>query len=146
MEPTNAPGKTATAKLNAAMRAFLGEVRFGALATLNDDGSPHLTVMWYLLDGDEILVNTARGRVKPHNLERDPRASLLVFEGYRFVRVSGHARESATGALAHADIHRLAARYQGEAAAARAMARFEKEERVSYRFRIAAVYASTDFR
>ncbi len=141
-----APGAAPAGKLKPAQRAFLEEVRFGALATLNEDGSPHLTVMWYLLDGDEILVNTARGRVKPHNLEHDARVSLVVFEGYRFVRVSGRAREAATGAQAHADIRRLAVRYQGEAAAAGAMARFQQEERVSYRFRIAAAYASADFR
>jgi len=146
MRPANSPGGNPAARLNDAMRAFLEEVRFGALATLNDDGSPHLTVMWYLLDGDEILTNTARGRVKPHNLERDTRVSLLVFDGYRFVRVSGRAREAATGAQAHADIHRLAVRYQGEAAAARALERFKKEERVSYRFKISAVYASADLR
>jgi len=135
-----------TARLSPAMRAFLEEKRFGALATLNDDGSPHLTVMWYLLDGDEIMTNTARGRVKPRNLAHDARVSLLVFDGYTFVRVSGRARESATGKEAHADIRRLAVRYQGEAAAARGMAQFEKEERVSYRFRITAAYASTDLR
>lgn len=102
--------------------------------------------MWYVLDGDEIMFNTARERVKPHNLERDPRVSLLVFDAYRYVRVTGRARESATGDEALAEIHRLAVRYDGEASAARAMERFRTQERVSYRFRIAGVYASTDLR
>ena len=130
--------------LTPAQRAFLDEVRFGALATVGPGGSPHMTVMWYLLDGDEVMFNTARERRKPQNLDSDPRVSLLVFDAYRFVRVSGRAREAATGEAALADIHRLAVRYDGEASAARAMERFRTQERVSYRVRIAKVYASAD--
>jgi PPOX class probable F420-dependent enzyme len=132
--------------LNARQRAFLEEPRFGALATVEPDGKPHITVMWYLLDGDEIVFNTARGRRKPDNLERDPRVSLLVFEAHRFVRVTGRARETATGEQALADIHRLAVRYDGEASARGAMERFRTQERVSYRFSIGNVYSSADMR
>jgi hypothetical protein len=132
--------------LNARQRAFLDEVRFGALATVDPDGGPHMTVMWYLLDGDEIVFNTARERRKPHNLERDPRVSLIVFDAYRFVRVTGRAREAATGEAALADIRRLAVRYDGETSATQAMERFRTQERVSYRFRIEKVYASADLR
>lgn len=133
-------------RLNARQRAFLEERRFAALATVNADGSPHMTAMWYLLDGDDILFNTARERRKPGNLTRDPRVSLLAFEDYQFVRVSGRARESAAGAAALADIHRLAVRYDGEASAARAMERFKTQERVSFRFAIERVYSSSDLR
>jgi PPOX class probable F420-dependent enzyme len=132
--------------LNAQQREFLAARRFGALATIDPDGSPHQTVMWYLLEGDEILFNTARGRRKPENLARDPRVSLLVFDGYRFVRLSGRVRESATSEAALADIERLVVRYDGAAAAAGAKERFRKDERVSYRFRIDRVYASADLR
>jgi len=132
--------------LNEKQRAFLEGPRFGALATVAPDGRPHLTVMWYLLDGDEIMFNTARERRKPSDLTRDPRVSLLVFDGYRFVRVSGSARESTTGESALAEIHRLAVRYDGEASAARAMERFRTQERVSYRFSIRHVYSSADLR
>ena len=133
-------------ELNAGMRAFLEERRFGVLATVGTTGWPRQTVMWYLLDGDEIVFNTARGRRKPENLARDPRVSMLVFDAYSFVRVSGRARETATGDIALADIHRLAVRYDGEESAARGMERFRKDERITYRFRIERVYASTDLR
>src|SRR2546430_13636011 len=72
-------------------RAFLEENRFAVVGTVNPDGSPHLAVMWYLLDGDEVVVNSAQGRIKDRNLSRDPRLSLLVADGYRFVRVDGRA-------------------------------------------------------
>lgn len=132
--------------LNERQRAFLDAPRFGALATIDPSGAPHMTVMWYLLDGDEIMFNTARERRKPSNLSRDPRVSLLVFEGYAFVRASGPARESATGDEALHEIHRLAVRYDGEAAAARAMERFRTQDRVSYRLEIERVYSSAELR
>jgi PPOX class probable F420-dependent enzyme len=127
-------------------RAFLDEIRFGTLGTTGPGGAPHLTVMWYLRDGDEILFNTALGRRKPMNLERDPRVSLLVFDAYRFVRVSGHARVVATGAEALEDILRLAERYQGTGARERSRPHFSKDQRISYRFTIAHVYASADLK
>lgn len=132
--------------LNERQREFLAAPRFGALATVNEDASAHLTVMWYALDGDEVMFNTARERRKPSNLTRDPRVSLLVFDSYRFIRVSGLARETATGAEGLEEIHRLAVRYDGEDSARRAMERFRTQERVSYRFTIRHVYASTDLR
>ena len=132
--------------LNERQRRFLEAPRFAALGTVEPDGGAHLTVMWYLLDGDEIMFNTARGRRKPDNLARDPRVAMLVADGYTFVRVTGSAVESATGEAALSDIHRLAARYDGEESAAGQMARFRTMERVSYRLRIRRVYASADLR
>lgn len=124
-----------------AMREFLGERRFGVLATVNRDGSPHLTVMWYLLEGDEVLFNTTHGRIKDRNLRRDPRASLVVNDGYRFVRLEGRVRAIEERATAQADIRRLAVRYEGEATAERQMGEaFSKQERISYRFRVERVY------
>ena len=46
-------------ELSPAQRAFLEEKRFAVVGTRNTDGSPHLAVMWYLLDGDDIVVNSA---------------------------------------------------------------------------------------
>ncbi len=124
------------------MRTFLEEKRFAVLATINPTGAPQLTVMWYLLDGDELLFNTKRGRRKERNLQHDRRVAFVVEDGYRFVRIAGVARESGDGAAGQRDIHRLAVRYQGEASAAKAMERFGREERVSYRIAISAVYAA----
>ena len=42
---------------------------FGNLATLNPDGSPQVTPVWVDFDGKNVLVNTAKGRVKHRNLE-----------------------------------------------------------------------------
>ncbi|MGH2498517.1 MAG: PPOX class F420-dependent oxidoreductase [Candidatus Limnocylindria bacterium] len=129
-------------ELTAAMRAFLQERRFAVLATLRKDGSPLLTVMWFLLDGDEIVFNSKRGRRKDDNLTRDPRVSLIVEDEYRFVRVEGRVRAIADPAVAQADIGRLAVRYEGTESAERRMREvFSRQERISYRLPVRRVYA-----
>ena len=123
-------------------RKFLEERHFAVLGTTNASGSPHLTIMWYFLDGEEIVFNTKAGRAKESNLDRDPRVSLLVYDhsGYRYVRIDGSVRAIADPATAQADIARLAARYEDPEQAARSVARFEKEERISYRLPTTRVY------
>lgn len=99
------------AQLDEKVRAFLQETRFAVLATINDDGTPQQTVMWYDLDGDEILMNTAAGRVKAHNLRRNPKISLCFEDGYRYVTLVGTVQLIEDQETAQADIARLAKRY-----------------------------------
>lgn len=120
------------ATLSDKARAFLNEKRFAVLATLNADGSVQQTTMWYLLEGDTIVMNTKAGRVKDHNLRRDPRISICIEDGYRYLTISGTVRLIEDQATAQHDIHRLAIRYNGEEGAARQMAeQFSKEQRVT---------------
>lgn len=129
-------------ELGPAMRQFLDERRFGVLATVGQTGWPRQTVMWFLLDGDEILFNTARGRRKPEHLGRDPRVSLMVEDGYRYLCVYGKVREISDRETTQADIRRLAVRYEGEAGADKRMRDvYSKQDRISYRFRIERVAA-----
>ena len=128
--------------LTAEQRAFLEAKRFAVLGTVNGSGSPHLTIMWYLLEGDDIVFNTKVGRVKESNLDRDPRVSLLVYDvgGYKYLRIDGRIRAITDPEIAHRDIARLAVRYHGEEKAQAAIARFKTEERVSYRLSTKRVY------
>jgi PPOX class probable F420-dependent enzyme len=130
--------------LTQAERDFLHEPRFAVLGTINENGSPHLTVMWYALEGDEIMFNTAAGRRKPDNLARDPRASLLVPDGYRFVRVEGTVRANDDQSVAQADIRKLALRYyQSEDRVQRSVnATWAKQHRITYRMPVRRVYSS----
>jgi PPOX class probable F420-dependent enzyme len=120
-------------KLSNEMRAFLAEKRFAVVATINPDGSPHQTVMWYELQGDEIMMNTAQGRVKDRNLRRDPRVSLCVADGYRAVTISGRARLIDDQEIAQADIARLAVRYHGPEKGARQAEQFRRQVRITLR-------------
>jgi len=115
-----------------AVRAFLEEPRFASLATLNPDGSVQQTVMWYALRGDEIVMNTARGRKKDRNLLRDRRISICVEDGYRYVTIVGEVSLVEDQPTAQADIKRLAERYHDpERAAAMVRDGFAKQERIS---------------
>jgi PPOX class probable F420-dependent enzyme len=131
-------------ELTQAERDFLSEPRFAVLGTTNENGSPHLTVMWYALEGEEIMFNTAAGRRKPENLARDPRASLIVPDGYRFVRVDGTVRANDEQLVAQADIRKLALRYyQNEDRAQRDVdAEWAKQHRITYRMPLGRVYSS----
>ena len=125
----------AARELTADERRFLEEKRFAVVGTKNPDGSPHLAVMWYLLDGDDIVVNSAQGRVKDRNLAADPRMSVLVADGYRWIRIDGRARIEHDQTIAHADIRRLAARYYEDERKVDESVRnnFSKQHRITYR-------------
>jgi PPOX class probable F420-dependent enzyme len=96
-------------------RALIARPVLATLATVNPDGSPQVTPLWIEGDGDDLLVNTARGRVKARNLERDPRVALSVLDPddpYNVVVLRGTAVEITTeGADEHID--RLAKKYLG---------------------------------
>ena len=122
------------------VRAFLKERRFGVLATINEDGSAQQTVMWYDVDGDNILMNTRARRVKDGNLRRDGRASLCVADGYTFVTLEGVVELDDDQATAQADIRRLAIRYDGEESGIRqADENFSKQQRVTIHLKVTNV-------
>jgi len=133
-------------ELSPTERRFLEEKRFAVVGTRKPDGSPHLAVMWYLLDGDDIVVNSAQGRVKDRNLAADPRMSVLVEDGYRWIRIDGRVKIEHDQKIAQADIRRLAARYyEDERKVDQAVKNnFGTQHRITYRLPIRRV-ASEEF-
>lgn len=123
------------------VRRFLEAPRFAVLATVNPDGLPHQSVMWYELQGDVVMMNTLRGRVKDANLRRDPRVSLCVEDGYRFVTIYGRAELIEDEEIAQADIAHLAVRYNGPERAAPQIEAFRRQTRVTLRVPIERLYA-----
>ena len=118
-------------------RALVQERRFAVLGTINKDGSPQLTTMWYLLDGDVILMNTKAGRTKERNMRRDPRISVCIEDGYSYVTISGTVEMIDDPQVAQRDIYRLAVRYNGEEEARRQMEeQFSKETRVTLHLKL----------
>jgi PPOX class probable F420-dependent enzyme len=114
-------------------RAYLQELRFAVLATINQDGTPQLTTMWYRLEDDGmILMNTKVGRLKERNMRRDPRISICIEDDYKFLTINGTVQLIDDPEKAQFDIFRLSARYHGEEKAKRQMQeQFSKERRVS---------------
>src|SRR2546426_11032877 len=89
---------------------------FANLATTNPDGRPQVTPVWVDFDGTHVLVNTARGRVKHRNLERNPRVALSISDPenpYRYLGIQGRVTQMIdAGADAHID--RMAKKYLGK--------------------------------
>ena len=121
------------AGLSEPVRRFLAAPRrYATIATLNADGAPHQAVVWYLLRGDDIVVNSRVGRRWPANLRRDPRVAFAVEEGEDAVTINGQAEVLATGEHAQADIAEMAWRYDAPELAQREIARFRTEDRISF--------------
>ena len=93
---------------------LLDAQNFGIVTTLRADGSAQSTVVWVERDGDTVSFNTAYGRAKPGNLERDPRVSVLVTapDFYHWVAVDGRAELTTDGA--EEQIDRLSRKYDGK--------------------------------
>lgn len=130
------------ASLPQPLKELLQDKVFVHLATLMPDGTPQSSPVWVDVDGDEILVNTARGRVKDRNMTRDPRIALSVTatdNPYRAWMLRGHVTAQTTeGADAHID--RLSKKYLG---LDRYPRRTAGEVRVIYRIAVDAI-ASMD--
>ena len=126
-------------------RAFLSEKRFGVLATINKDGTPQLTTMWYLLEGDTIMMNTKVGRLKERNMRRDPRISVCFEDEYYYITISGTVEMLDDPEIAQRDIARLAIRYDGEESGKRQAAnKFSKEQRVTLHLKCDHVFERSE--
>jgi len=88
---------------------------FGSLGTLMPDGSPQVTPVWVDRDGDIVLVNTAKGRQKDKNIQRDPRVSVTLIDPdnpYRYLEIRGRV-VAATDQGARDHIDKMAKKYLG---------------------------------
>jgi PPOX class probable F420-dependent enzyme len=95
---------------------ILKKKAFANLATLNADGSPQVSPVWVDTDGKNVLINTAKGRVKARNLEREKRVALTIVDPenpYRYVGIQGHVT-GMTEAGADDHIDKMAMKYFGK--------------------------------
>jgi PPOX class probable F420-dependent enzyme len=76
-------------------RAFLLEkARTGKLGTVRADGRPHVTPVWFDVDGDTIVFTTWHTSVKGVNIQRDARVCICVDDEtppFSFVIIEGNA-------------------------------------------------------
>jgi PPOX class probable F420-dependent enzyme len=68
---------------------LLEECRSLQVATLNRDGSPHLTTLWFAVVDGAIVFETFTKSQKIRNLERDPRIAVLVEAGTEYGELRG---------------------------------------------------------
>jgi PPOX class probable F420-dependent enzyme len=131
------------------IRAFIDDIRFATIGTIDPDGAPRQAVVWYTVEGDEIVLNSAVGRRWPTNLLRDPRLAFSVVDGedgYRWIGLTGLVTVIDDQAIAQADIAAMARRYHADDPdkAERIIHRqFERQARIS--FRLHALAATRHF-
>jgi PPOX class probable F420-dependent enzyme len=86
------------AELSDAVIRFLSDgTRTGKLGYVAADGRPLVAPVWFLVEGDQLVFNTARETAKGRALRRDPRVVICVDDQhppYSFVQVQGIASTS----------------------------------------------------
>ena len=86
------------------------------IATLQPDGSPQVTPVWFDYTNGLVRVNTAKGRIKARNLSVGSKVALSILDpdnAYRYIQIRGTVtKETTDGAVAHIDS--LAKKYLGK--------------------------------
>jgi PPOX class probable F420-dependent enzyme len=110
-------------EIPASVREFLETGPLAHVVTLDPDGTPHVTVAWAGLDGDDLVFATffRPDQRKLRNIRRDPRV-VISFEAkehsgeglHPYLVIRGRGRVTEGGALDVMD--RLAERYLGPGA------------------------------
>jgi PPOX class probable F420-dependent enzyme len=102
-------------------RSFVSSgTRTGKLAVASKSGAPHVTPVWFPLDGDEVVFTTWGESVKCKSLQRNPVFALCVDDQeplYSYVMLECMARFVDSPSEVHTWATRLGARYMGAAAA-----------------------------
>jgi PPOX class probable F420-dependent enzyme len=83
-----------TAQIPEAFAALLTREKkaFASLALVLSDGTPQVTPIWFDWDGQAIILNTARGRVKDKVMRRRPVVALTIVDPadpYRYIQIKG---------------------------------------------------------
>src|SRR5512146_1378283 len=103
--PSSVYGPRMTEHLSDAAMELLRSAAVATVATINADGSPHLSAAWIGIDDGEIVFGTLPDQRKLRNIRRDPRVSIQVQSerinewGLReYIVVDGTARITEGGA------------------------------------------------
>jgi PPOX class probable F420-dependent enzyme len=76
------------------LRALLGEERIAVVSSLGPNGWPHSMPLWFVPRDGEVWIWTYAKSQKVRNLERDPRATVLVEAGHEYGELRGAMIES----------------------------------------------------
>ena len=103
-----------TTKLTNKAKTLVERPVMANVATVDAEGRPQVTPVWIDLDGDNLVFNTAKGRVKQSNLDNNPHVAVSVVDPddpFNVVVVRGVGEGPKQGADAHIDS--LAKKYMG---------------------------------
>ena len=86
------------------------------LATVMADRTPQVTPVWFSAEGDHILINTAKGRVKDRNMRARPHVAMVIQDPstpYRYLQIRGRVDDiTEVGGDEH--INALSLKYDGK--------------------------------
>ena len=125
----------------------LAGTRTGKAGLTRADGAPHVTPIWFLLDGDDVIFTTGKTSLKGRILEQDRRVCLCVDEErppYSFVVIHGMASLSEDLGELRKWATALGARYMGQDRAEEFGARNAVPGEYLVRVRITKVIAQRD--
>ena len=80
--------------------------QFATLGTVGPDGRPQLSEVWFLADGDQVLISLNDSRQKTKNLRANPAASVFLLDlavPYRYLEIRGDAEITPDDDYAFAD-------------------------------------------
>ena len=101
--------------LNPEERTLFERPNHALMGTLRPDGSAQVTPVWVMIEDNRLVVNSAKGRAKVRNVQRDPRATVTVLDSAdwnRWASVEGRVVEvTEDGAAEHA--HVVSRHYDG---------------------------------
>ena len=125
-------GTKLTAEETIQLREFLQSPRIGVLATVNPNGSPQISPIWYRYGDGKITMSTTEETLKCRNVRRDPRASLCVYsapDGLEYVTLRGTATVAAGNAI-WKETEAIVDLYELPEQAQKRMARLRSQNRV----------------
>ena len=82
--------------------AFLSEHRLAIVGAVRVDAPPQLSPVYYVMDGDDLLISTTATRAKARVVRRDPRVSVCVLgeqPPFPYLTVYGRGRIETDGAV-----------------------------------------------
>ena len=91
------------------------DAQVATLATIGSDGRPQLSEMWFVANGDTVMLSLNTARQKMKNLRANPAATLLILDlanPSRYLEIRGDAEITPDDDYTFAD--RLGAKYQSD--------------------------------
>ena len=118
---------------------IINKKAFAHLSTIEPNGFPHTTPVWFSMENNNFLVNTAVGRRKDRNMKQNPEVALSIQDPdnpYSYVSIQGTIIErTKNGADDHIDS--LAKKYLN---ADKYPYRSPSEVRVVYKIKPTAIF------
>lgn len=99
------------------MEFLTAGARTGSVATVGEDGRPHVVPIWYIVEDDDVVFTTWHTSVKARNLASNRRAAMTIDDEdppFSYLMVEGPVTISDDPAESRRVATRAGAKYMGE--------------------------------